>query len=208
MARTTKSNITQRTVGPVPLAVEPTDPVPLAQSGSDSIWGTDHGRWPEVTVSVQKPFAWDAKELQPLNIPQPIVVPFLMRLKEVDWYTFDRTISLNVVRGGQVVATAGPNAHSEFDLLFQPNQQAYFITSSFIRLATSWTLAVRWEIVSRSVDRQLNPAEVLPNTAPAEPDTESERIPTPLSQPPDQLAAPVESHKTNRFAAWIRRQWK
>ena len=159
MARTTRSTGMQNTVGPVPIATLPTDPVPLSQSGSDSIWGTDHGRWPEVTVSVQKPFAWDAKELQPLNIPQPIVVPFLMRLKEVDWYTFDRTISLNVVRGGQVVATAGPNAHSEFDLLFQPNQQAYFITSSFIRLATSWTLAVRWEIVSRSVDK---PAAELP----------------------------------------------
>ena len=206
MARTPRSAGTQNTLGPVGLAVNPNDIVPLRQAGADSIWGTDHGRWPEVTVSVQKPFAWDAKELQPLNIPQPIVVPFLMRLKEVDWYTFDRTISLNVVRGGQVVATAGPNSHSEFDLLFQPNQQAYFITSSYIRLATSWTLAVRWEIVSRSVDAPVEIESVLSSI----PDLEQPQAVTPIPQIEQPLAAaePITAKGSNRFSSWIKRRFK
>ena len=134
----------------------------------------------------------------------PYSVPFLMRLKEVDWRIIGHTaVTLNVFRNYQLVATVGSGTHSNLNLLFQPNQVGFFRTSSFVRLEFSWQLLTRWEIVSRSADRQLNPAEVLPNTAPAEPDTVEERIQEELSQPPEQLTQPVESHKTKHTLSLI-----
>ena len=150
MVRTPNSTTNQGTLGEVGLAANPYDPVPLVQAGANSIWGTSHGRLTEVTTSVQVPFAWDARKLEPLDQPQPIVVPYLMRLKELYWNTFDRTFSLNVIRRGQVIATVPSGPSNAFNFLYNPGDQAYFITSSFIRLATSWQLAARWEIVSFS----------------------------------------------------------
>ena len=207
MARTTHSTTNQNSLGPVGLAAEPDDIVPLKQAGSsDIIWGHAHGRAAEVTVSRKLGFYWDAGVY---DGEPPLAMPFEMRLKGVGWYPYGKNWDLNVIRNTTVVATVGANSYTDLDILFQPVLNGWFQTSSFVRLAFNWNLLTYWEIVSKSGSRvEQVPAEVLSSMAPGMQDIESERIQEPLYQSPEQLAAPVESQKTNRLAAWIRRRWK
>ena len=166
MARTTHSTGLQTTTGPVPTAVLPTDPVPLSQAGNavDIIWSAHSGLLPQVTVSRQVHWKWTCELFELGLASEPKRVPFQMRLKEVGWYPNDRNVTLNVYRSDQVVATIGRNAHAYLNLLFNADQKAYFGTSSFIRLATGWTLAARWDIVARPTITPTVP-DVLPVTA-------------------------------------------
>ena len=148
MARTTRSTGLQNTVGPVPTATLPTDPVPLSQSGvSNVIWGHAHGRAAEVTVSRKLGFYWDAGVY---DGEPPLAMPFEMRLKGVGWYPYGKNWDLNVIRNTTVVATVGANSYTDLDILFQPVLNGWFQTSSFVRLAFNWNLMTYWEIVSKS----------------------------------------------------------
>ena len=203
MARTTHSTGLQTTTGPVPTAVLPTDPVPLSQSGGGT-WVGNEGVQPAISVSKQYIWVWNAD----INIAKPFNFPFNARLKEVYWRMWEHSASRLLVKRGNsytTVATIESNVPQQLDIPFGP-EIMIFQTESFIKATFRWQIAAKWEI--QGAAPALDTMGVLPNTAPAEPDTESERIPTPLSQPPEQLTQPVESHKTNRFAAWIRRQRK
>ena len=204
MARTTRSTVNQNTLGIVPEAVLPTDPVPLSQSGggSNTLWFATQGIVPVKSVSQVEIWIWNCQ----YNIQKPFNIPFTLRLKELHWNVWDHsTIRLNVdLQGGGIKGFIEPGQTKQFDILFTPPQLPTFRTDGFLRQGFRWQLAARWEIVSTAP----TPMEVLSNMAPEMPDIESERIQEPLYQSPDQLAAPVESQKTNRLAAWIRRRWK
>ena len=206
MARTTKSNITQRTVGPVPTAVEPTDPVPLSQGGGfDTIWGAAQGSQAAVPESRQWDWLWNSEIV---TGGAPYTVPFLMRLKEVDWRVIGHTpVTLNVFRNYQLVATVGSGTHSNLNLLFQPNQVGFFRTSSFVRLQFSWQLLTRWEIVSRSVDTAAVP-DVLPVTALTTGRGPTAGIMSRLQTQENQDVPEIAASPKKGFAAWIKRRFR
>ena len=144
------------------LAANPYDPVPLTQAGATSLWVNDRGIIPEVTVSRQPSFSWNGLPLDLTSAQETPFrnSPFLMKLKEIQWNTFDRNFSLNIVRNNRLIATIPSGPTNAFDFLFQPGQQALFTVSSFIRLVTSWSLIIRWEIISLVDAPAYIPAEV------------------------------------------------
>ena len=203
MARTPRSAGTQNTLGPVGLAVNPNDIVPLRQAGADTIWGADQGQYGVISVSKQYRWSWNALPVEPGDYWR---VPFLMRLKEVDWYNIGTSWDLNIMRGTSVVGTVGANSHTEWNLLFQPKDFGYFITSSFIKQAFNWQLLTRWEIVSRSVDAPVEIESVLSSI----PDLEQPQAVTPIPQieQPLPAAEPIAAKGSNRFSSWIRRRFR
>ena len=205
MARTPRSAGMQNTLGPVPQAVLPTDPIPLSQgAGFDTIWGAAQGTQAAVTESRQWDWLWNSEIV---TGGAPYTVPFLMRLKEVDWRVIGHTpVTLNVFRNYQLVATVGSGTHSNLNLLFQPNQVGFFRTSSFVRLQFSWQLLTRWEIVSRSATAPVEVESVLSSI----PDLEQLQAATPIPQIEDQLPAvePIAAKGSNRFSSWIKRRFR
>ena len=148
MVKTPNSTINQVTVGPVPVATEPTDPVPLSQAGAVTIWVNDRGVLPQIAVSKQTSYSWDAKII---DLTDPAETPFRsspysMRLKEIRWVN-SRNHSLNIVRNNRVIATVPSGPRNEFNFLYEPGDQLLFTTSDFIRLQTSWSLIIRWELL-------------------------------------------------------------
>ena len=211
MARTTHNWVTQGTLGIVPEAELPTDPVPLSQagtSGNDVMWYSSAGNWPQVTVSVSKRFGWNAAEVRLSAFPY--TVPFEQRLKEVYWHTFSRNHRLNVWRGNppstpmKIVATVGNNTHAYFDLLYQPLWRCYFEPDSTIRLSTSWTLLTRWEIVSRDVP-EIEPVEVTSLTTGLGP---TSGLQSTALNPENQDVPEIVERPGNRWISWIRRKWR
>ena len=210
MAKTTHSTTNQNTLGSVPIATEPTDPVPLQQAGggSDTIWATNAVYYPQVSVSVEKQWGWNAQELKPIGQLQVLQVPFEMRLKEVAWYPQDHNITLNIYRNHTIVGTAGRNRISKYNLRYQAGNLCYFQTSSYIRLATWVTLALQWEI-----QRDISPVQSDSQAAAADimaglQDIEAEGNQQTQSQLAAPSVEPVEPRKTNRFVTWIKNRWR
>ena len=202
MARTTRGTYTQGTVGPVPTAVLPTDPVPLEQAGSaNTLWFATQGIVPVKSVSQVEIWIWNCQ----YNIQKPFNIPFTMRLKELHWNVWDHsTIRLNVdLQGGGIKGFIEPGQTKQFDILFTPPQLPTFRTDGFLRQGFRWQLAARWEIVTTA------PVAAGEPETQAAPDPIAEVLaPIPQIEQPLTAAAPIAAKGSNRFASWIKRRFR
>ena len=202
MARTPRSAGQQNTLGPVGMAVLPTDPVPLEQSGGGT-WIGSQGVESTISTSKQYIWVWNAE----INIAKPFNFPFNARLKEVYWRMWDHTpVSPLLVKRGnnyQTVATIQSGVPQKLDLQFGP-EIMIFQTSNFIRLGFRWQIAAKWQIESPAAPSQIE--TVLSSI----PDLEQPQAATPIPQIEQPLAAtePIAAKGSNRFSSWIRRRFR
>ena len=202
MARTTHNWVTQGTVGIVPEAVLPTDPVPLSQAGgSDIIWVAQSGRFDDTRTNPIN-WVWDGIYADDFTRTYPVNVPYKMRLKQVGWHF--NGYPLDIYRAGQKVGTIQPNSATKFNLLYQYNTSMWLRKQTQSRLPFSWTLTMKWqlEVMTAPEDVQPVPAPV-PGGAPQDLITDAINVKHTQQSDPEIVERPG-----NRWISWIRRKWR
>ena len=205
MARTPRSAGTQNTLGPVGMAVLPTDPVPLEQAASSNIiWISKSGRKVSQTTPYKWNWTWNAEGPLDFQTNFPVNVPYALRLKEVAWHY--NGYALNIFRNNHIVATIQPNSVNEFNLLWQYDTSCYLRTTATTNQAFSWDLTMRWEKIG-DMQEVTKPVEE-PGTQ-AFPDPIAEVLaPIPQIEQPLAATKPIAAKGSNRFSSWIKRRFR
>ena len=202
MARTTHNWVTQGTVGIVPEAVLPTDPVPLSQaSGGDSntFWLMTGGR---NSGSGKPKWLWTGDGPYLTNIP--VFIPFTARLKQVGWYYYNNPLKLFRNTSTTVIATIQPNTTVDFNFLFRKNKDCFFQVQNNIGGDYSWNLFTKWELEVMTAPEDVQPAPApVPGGAPVD------LIPNiTVLNPENQDVPEIVERPGNRWISWIRRKWR
>ena len=201
MARTTRGTYTQGTVGPVPTATEPTDPVPLEQAGQSGIGSIlQVTKWEIIPVAQRASQHFWNWRFMPASALNQSVVPGQMRLKGIRWA--NNGFVLEVYKNGSRVATIGPNSWKTFNILFAANDKLTF------RVGPESTGYAYSAIVYYTPEWLPTSPQTEPRTQ-AVPDPIAEVLaPIPQIEQPLAAAAPIAAKGSNRFASWIRRRFR
>ena len=197
MARTTHNWVTQGTLGIVPEAELPTDPVPLSQASG--------GNFSYIVKMVKDTTAatnfWFDFFGNKSNDRFGAEIPGPLRVKSVK--VTGAAFSFSIWRNGTLVAAVAANSQRKLDLLFKAhshfamtfgNPTVRYTAHAFFEIEPLWFESIEDVQPAPAPEPGGAPADLIPNITILNP--ENQDIPEIVERP------------GNRWISWIRRKWR